>query len=239
MAMNPKLLRPRSASNAAPPQPTDPFFSNVSLLLHFDGAISDASNNSLAVTAEGDAALSTAQSKFGTGSCYFDADGDSLLLADSPLLTSGSGDFTAEAWIRPSSASGVLGIFAKRNSPNDSGLEFAVYSIDGYSHLVVSVDGTTWEYNSGGTQAIPAGEWAHVAFVKSGTTVTVYVNGIQSQSGSISGAIHDGGEPLYIGSGGYPGQFFDGYIDEVRVTQGIARYEAAAFTPPDAPFPDQ
>ena len=237
MPMSPRLLRPLARQAGALPPATDPYFSSVSLLLHFDGSIADASSNNLSITVEGDVAISTAQSKFGSGSCLFDADGDGLLLADSPLLTAGSGDFTAEAWVRPATNSGVLGIFSKRSFTSESGLEFVCYALNGYSYLVVSENGTNWSYNSAGSEAIPADQWTHVAFVKNGTSVAVYVNGALSQSGTLGGNVYDGNESFFIGSGGYDGHLFDGYIDEVRVTK-VARY-TAAFTPPDAPFPNQ
>jgi hypothetical protein len=68
---------------AAPAGPTDPYFSNVSLLLHGDGAngsttIVDSSPSPKTVTAVGNAQISTAQSKFGGSSLAFDGSGDYL-----------------------------------------------------------------------------------------------------------------------------------------------------------------
>ena len=85
----------------------DPYYNNVSLLLHGDGAngsttIVDSSPTPKTVTAFGDAQISTAQSKFGGSSLAFDGSGDYVGIADSADFTFGSGNFTIEFWVYPS-----------------------------------------------------------------------------------------------------------------------------------------
>jgi len=204
----------------------------TSLLLHFDGSLADSSSNSIALTANGGAAVSSAEPKFGSGSAYFDGTNDSLSADDTPLLTAGSGDFTAEAWVYPLNDTGVLGIFGKRSS-GSSHLEWVVYSLNGYSYMVLSSNGSSWGHAGAGTEPITANQWSHVAFVKSGSTCTVYVNGVTSQSATME-AIHDGSGPFVIGDGGDASQGFSGYIDEVRVSKSAVY--TTDFTPPTAPF---
>ena len=91
----------------------DPFFANVSLLLHGDGTngsttIVDSSPSPKTVTAVGDAKISTAQSKFGGASIGFDGSGDSLA-APASISHFGTGDFTIELWIYRNNA-GTSGI---------------------------------------------------------------------------------------------------------------------------------
>jgi hypothetical protein len=85
--------------------PTDPYFSNVSLLLHGDGTngsttIVDSSASPKTLTAFGNAQISTAQSKFGGSSIAFDGTGDYLSISSSNDLTLGTSDFTLETWAR-------------------------------------------------------------------------------------------------------------------------------------------
>ena len=83
----------------------DPYWANVVLLLHMDGTdgsttFTDSSSYARAMTAAGNAQIDTAEFKFGTASGLFDGTGDSVQTpngADFQFL----GDFTVEAWVRP------------------------------------------------------------------------------------------------------------------------------------------
>ena len=75
----------------------------------------------------------------------------------------------------------------------------------------------------------------HVALVKYGSSLKVYLNGSSAISQTVSGALYDNGAPLIIG-GDTNVNFWIGHIDEVIYETG-ARW-TANFTPPDAPFPD-
>ncbi len=85
--------------------PTDPYWNNVSLLLVGNGAngtttnIKDSSKNNVAITIVNDTKISTGQSKYGSGSIYFDGTGDRLLPTASSLFSFGTGDFTVEGWV--------------------------------------------------------------------------------------------------------------------------------------------
>ena len=110
-----------AASAASGGGATDPYFSNVSLLLHGDGTngsttIIDSSPLPKTVTAFGNAQISTAQSKFGGSSIAFDGTGDSLTI---PAITF-AGDFTLEAWLYKTarSASGYSVLFAQSTENN-------------------------------------------------------------------------------------------------------------------------
>lgn len=80
--------------------------------------------------------------------------------------------------------------------------------------------------------------WVHLAAVKSGSTLTLYQNGVNVASATQSGTIVDGGKPLLIGyeTGQGASVYFDGYLEDIRITKGIARY-TANFTPPIQPLP--
>jgi hypothetical protein len=226
--------------------PTDPDFANVSLLLHGDGTngsttIIDSSSNAHSVTAAGDAQISTAQSKFGGASIAFDGSGDYLSAAPDADYAVGTGDFTVEAWIYPTSF------------PNTYHTVAATRGIAGnpnaWSWAVVN-NGTLMIYTSGfayqgtDTGAVALNTWSHVALARSGTDLQAYVDGVANRSTPVTVSNNFTDQNLWIGTtggvatgGGFGGDPFTGYIDDLRITKGVARY-TSNFTPPTAPFPD-
>src|SRR5690606_34123168 len=85
---------------ATGPSSTDPYWSSVSSLLHFNGSNGSTTftdEKGVGWTASGDAEISTAQSKFGGSSLSLDGTGD-WLDASNAGFTFGTGDFTIEAW---------------------------------------------------------------------------------------------------------------------------------------------
>ena len=81
----------------------DPYYNHVALLIHGNGTngstvITDQKGKT--VTANGNAQISTAQSKFGGASAYFDGTGDYLSVASSADFGFGTGDFTIECWVK-------------------------------------------------------------------------------------------------------------------------------------------
>jgi hypothetical protein len=219
---------------------TDPNFSSVSLLLHMDGAngsttFTDSSSNALTVTASGTAQVSTTQSKFGGASASIS--GSSFLsVADNALFEVGSGDFTIEAWVYITSSSGFKSVVSKL-----AGFGPYLMAVNGTSYVYyLSSAGTSWDLASGvsgGTVSLNT--WTHLALVRNGSTVTPYLNGTAGTATTTSSALNDNVYPLVIGAdrfnaAGLMGDYFNGYIDEVRFTKGVAR----TITVPTGPFPD-
>jgi hypothetical protein len=227
------------------PVPIDPFRSNVSLLLHGDGAngsttITDSSPTPKSVTAVGNAQISTAVANpfsSSTGVIRFDGTGDYLAANTNAAFGMETSDFTLEAWIRPDLISGSdRGIIDFRNTLGglvNGGATF----IDSTAKLGF-YDGVT-VYGLTGT-AVSLNTWQHIAFVRLGNTLTVYLNGTQNFTASFnvnlgsSRPLGIGGSNTNLFKGSSP---FSGYMDEVRITKGVARY-TSTFTPPTAPFPD-
>jgi hypothetical protein len=221
----------------------DPYlYTNTVLLLKGDGTngsttILDSSKvagSPKTVTAVGNAQISTAQSKFGGSSIAFDGTGDYLTLDGSAAFLFGTGDFTIEAWFRPSNLTG-LKIIIDARPPGTSGVA---------SHWVIATDGATMNYAVAGSSyaggALSLNTWHFLALsrasgstrafldgVQIGSTITDTTNYLIGASRPIIGA--DGNSPIALN--------FTGYMDDIRITKGIARY-TANFTPPTAPFPD-
>ena len=219
----------------------DPDYNNVSLLLHGNGTngsttITDNSPSPKTVTAVGNAQISTAQSKFGGASILLDGAGDYLQSPTNAEFVLGTGDFTLEAWIYPLGFAGApnfndyAAIFEYRTA-NASQVNVLLTFL-GSSTLVFYVSGAT---RITGT-AIPTGQWTHVALCKSSGTTRMFIGGTQAGS-NYSDANNYVASLFRVGGNVNADAYFNGYIDDLRITKGIARY-TANFTPPAAPFPD-
>jgi hypothetical protein len=218
----------------------DSSYANVSLLLNFNGTngsttFTDSSASPKTVSRFGDTVISTAQSKYGGASAYFDGAGDYLQVANNSAFDFGSGDFTIEAWVYPTTTTGIGSILGYANGSAQN---------TNYAYQLLR-NGAQWQFNifngstSYGTAAgtVTANVWTHVALVRSGANLTAYINGQQITQANVStlAANSPSGAVLQIGQiqGFYP---WTGYIDDVRITKGVARY-TDNFTPPDTQMP--
>jgi YD repeat-containing protein len=227
------------------PESFDPNLASVSLLLHADGANGGTSftDNSLSpktITRGGSAITSATQSRFGGSSLYFDGVRDYISLPADPSFALKSSDFTIEMWI-----------YKLGNNSNTSRLwnpEGDLYAdanlgIDANGKLVSygSSTGTSWNAWAFATGiAIPDGVWKHVALVRAGGTVTLYVDGMGTALTTTLGttSLFDGGYTHVVGGQGTGAdRAFNGYVDDVRITKGVARY-SANFTSPSQAFPN-
>ena len=224
-----------SASSSVTPN-LDPYSSYVVLLLHMDGAngattFTDSSTTPKSISRFGSAQISTAQSKFGGGSLFLN--GSSYLsLPQSFDWNFSNGDFTVECW--------VYLLSQGRPEPEV-----------GFNHFFSVVDQNTFGFKSWrdayylytGTTDVSTeigpvlNSWQHLALSKNGASIKIFINGIQKGSSAVSPSKVFGSNGVaFIGSG-YTGEYFHGYIDELRITKGVARY-TTGFTPSTAPFPN-
>jgi hypothetical protein len=217
----------------------DPYRSNVSLLLHGDGTngsttIIDSSPSPKTVTAVGNAQISTAQSKFGGASIAFDGNGDTLSVQANSAFEFGTGDFTWEAWVYLNTLETVNGLYYY-GSGNNNRLQILVQTNGSFSFYAET--GPFVEAASSAS-AVSATTWTHLAGTRSGNTFRCFVNGVLS--GTDTGAlILPSAQTPVIGNAvtGNAARNLNGYIDDLRITKGVARY-TSNFTPPTAPFPD-
>jgi hypothetical protein len=220
--------------------PTAPLtaITNTQLLLsNTNGAIFDnAMMNDLETV--GNAQISTSVKKYGTGSIYFDGSGDRLYEPSNQNFNFGTGDFTIELWAYPISQGG------HGNSNNDCLIDFRPATGGGaYGTLYIFNSGTGvyWYANTGNRitgGAISNSVWTHIAICRSAGSTRLFLNGVQSGS-TYTDSTNYLVSPIMIGEfndGGGAGNF-NGYIDDLRITKGVARY-TAAFTPPTVAFSD-
>jgi len=212
---------------------------NTSLLLNFTnaGIFDSATKNNL--TTIGDAKVSTAQSKFAPTSVVFDGNSDALTILNSENFNLGSSDFTIEFWMYMTSFSDGKAILSKGwptlNAP------FLIYQ-DTVNNIVAfysSSNGSSWSIADRQTiiSAPQINQWYHVAISRSGNTFRLFSNGQLTTTFTSSSSLFNTTQQITIGSGSNTSaNNFAGYIQDLRITKGVARY-TAAFTPPTAPFP--
>ena len=209
----------------------DVHFPKVRLLLPLDGsngatATSDSSNDNRTITFVSSATIATAQSKFGGSSLYI-PDGSSRITTPGTSSMNAAGDFTMEVWIYNSSSNDYPTLLENGADSNS----LAIYLANTASSQVLRMwnNGSATNFSS----TLPQNEWYHFALVRSGSTVKLYVNGTadsttRSDSNSYafgSATLHIGGHPSLTSYG------FQGYLDDFRLTIGLARY-TSNFTPP-------
>lgn len=228
--------------------PTAPLtaVTNTGLLLNFTnaGVVDSTADNVLETV--GNAQISTSVKKYGTGSLAFDGTGDWLLAPTNVDQSFGTGDFTVEAWVwvdstvnpgRPDNLKTVTVFSTGSTSANDC--SFAIYGNTTTPGIGLELYQASPSLALSVAATVATNSWVHVAWVRSGTTVYGFVGGTRYTLGTTSSAIGSPTSPK-IGSASttnYSNQF-KGYIDDLRVTKGVARY-TANFTPPDTEFPRQ
>lgn len=216
----------------------DANFSSVSMLL-LGETTADSSSNAVTMTATGTAAASATQAKFGTKSLFFEAGSNYLSTPDNAIFQLGSSNWTIECWVYVTSNTGINGFISKRNS---STYDAYCLGTDNSDQFWITITNTAGTWTLGGVvlgTGVTTNTWHHLACVRSGNTITGYVNGVAGTSYSFTGSVYEtGGKSVFIGNsdGGNSGQNFKGYIDDFRFTKGVARY-TANFTPPARQFP--
>jgi hypothetical protein len=216
----------------------DPYWAATVAALPFDGANNSTTFTDLkgkSVTPSGNTKISTTQSKYGGASGYFDGSGEYLSIADSDDWSFGTGDFTVEVWINPSSltGSGIWRVVCGQGTTGQSNCSWLVVlnQNNGGVFFEYSTNGTTSTVASIPSSSLSVGVWYHIAFSRVGSTLYGAINGTVTSLSFTSSALYASADPLFIGCSGGPSNYFHGYIDDLRITKGSARY-TASFTAP-------
>jgi hypothetical protein len=220
--------------------PTAPLtaITNTELLLNFqDAGIYDRTGlNNLDTV--GNAQIDTAVKKYGTGSMEFDGTGDHCLLPASEELAMGTGDFTIEMWVNLSAVGSNDGVFVELRSSGatSNGFVFnarrvtspsAGFKLNFYTDGGSNTASTILAYNT----------WHHVAVTRSSGTIRMFANGVSDITPFTKNNNFSDTPDVTIGQSLlYSPSNITGYVDDLRITKGIARY-TANFTPPEAELP--
>ena len=183
--------------------------------------------------------LSTGSSKFGSSSLLLDGNSDYVSISDSYWNTCiSSGDFTVELWARFDSASldGSTQTTFASNRGDISGSSSNGWVFRKFTDNVISWymrQGSSWiyiNYAQGTRTAVSADTWYHLAVTRSGNTWKLFLNGTAEDTVTDSGTIVSSNENrLFIGH--FDSLYTSGYIDDLRITVGQARY-TSNFTAP-------
>jgi hypothetical protein len=228
---------------------TDPYWANVSMLLHGDGTNAaqnntflDGSTNNFTVTRNGNTTqgsfnpfVSTYPYSVATngGSGYFDGTGDYLTVPSNVALAMGTGDFTIECWVNTPLVNANNDVLIELRSTGATSTGFVVnmnptgvgYQLNFYTDGSFNLGSTVLNYNV----------WNHVAVTRSGTTVRLFSNGVVSATFTKANNFSDTPVPQIGSSPLYSPSSVIGYISNLRVVKGTALY-TTTFTPPTAPL---
>lgn len=220
----------------------DLYYSQVALLLHCNGSdgsttFTDNAPTPKTVTANGNAHIETDQSKWGGASAHFDGSGDFLSVTNHADVQLSTGNWTIELWAYPTVSSGsqqFLGMHVGISS-------YAIWRIwivsDKLAASVYTQSGSNRQITSAGTLSLNT--WVHVAFVRNGNQIELFADGASQGTNTLSGLdlIPDNALNPVFGATPSASSPFTGYMDDIRITKGVARY-TGAFTPPGAEFGD-
>ena len=208
----------------------DLYFPQTKLLLPFDGAngattTSDLSNTSASVTFSSGDEIRTAQSKFGNSSLYV---ADNVTISSSDGFNMGTGEFTIEGWWYFTSFSNGFGLYDQWSGSSSGNSQ--IWHSSGAAGKI------KWYYSGGSiftsNTTMSTGQWYHVAFVRESGTLKMYFNGTVDSSTQSFSSQYGKTDTVYLGDqhagGGGAPQY---YVDDLRVTKGLARY-TGNFTAP-------
>ena len=211
----------------------DPHWESVVLLLHMDGAngsttFPDESPSQHSVTATGNAVISTAQSKFGTASFYVDgAAPNGLEVSEHADFGFGTGAWTVDLWayFEDTDFSWLVDFRGAQNHPA------MVYVSPPDDRLILRDASADYNYQAGA--GVPLNQWTHLAMTYDGTTLRSFIDGVLEEE-TVVGLNFFSTRQCRIGKTWDNAVGFDGYLDEVRITKGVARW-TTSFTPPTEP----
>lgn len=206
----------------------DPYWDNVVLAMPMDGIDGSTSFSDLTgkvITPYGNARLSTAQAKFDGVSAFFDGTGD-FLTVPAGSLAMGTEDFTVECYVRPTSDPDANGNAIVSTGSTTSTRPFGLYQGNTFWSFWFQNTGSVFTEVSVPFTGSQANKWTHLAGIREGDAIYLAVDGVLSAGVSVSG-VAKSTTLLYVGRFGWnPVGDLAGYIDDLRITKGVARYTA-------------
>ena len=225
---------------------TDPQFNLTTLLLHGDGSNAannntflDSSTNAFTLTSTGTPTQGSFSPYSQTGWSNYFGGSEYVICPANVLNTIGTGNCTIEAWIYVTTTGVQQGIVSSHQT---GGMTYLI--LDSTNHIAWAVNisggaGTGYQTTTSST-TINLNTWTHVAVVRNGTELSIWINGNRdSNVGTLSGGTdigsYGGAKPFYIGASPDAGSKFNGYISNVRFVNGTAVY-TSTFTPSTTPL---
>ena len=212
----------------------------IKLLLHANGvdggtSFPDTSCSPHTMTLQGSCTTSTTQVKFGSASLHVPGTAASLYTdngVDNADFGFGTGDFTIEFWLYPenTNARTLVYMLDPAGGFNQS-KAWLYYNNQGIRCFIDNAD----RVNSG-DNTMTFNAWKHIALTRASGVFRVFIDGVKLDEQTYSTDLGATGW-CYLGNTSAFGNGLDGYMDDIRITKGTARY-TANFTPPASEFPD-
>ena len=207
-------------------------------LYHFNSNFDDSSGNNYSLS--GNAVISNTQSKFGGSSALFYVS-DSVSSSVDAIPPFAESDFTVEFWMYYTRGENIF------DAPTENLVGFLPSSLPSERLMIrldSSIGGTLQVEMVGGsttsgfittsiTKTNLRDRWAHIAFVRQGTSFKLYVDGALAGSVTYSASFSI---PATLTIGKLPGggNYYRGHIDELRISASAVY--TTDFTPPSSPF---
>lgn len=247
-------------SSGGPSGPSDPYFDDVVLLMHFNGAqggtvFTDDSKYDHSFTAVGNAVTDTSNPKFGSADLYTGSGSGYASLDAGQSLTPfelGVGDveFTLECWVNIASPSSTQAYISRGGGlpgwNGTNGNQWMLFSENNYLYWQwwssAGVQTIAAPYSSLPGGSFSANTWHHIAAtfeILIGSSVSrLYFDGVHVGQNYGSYLSTTSSDKVRVGASAY-GHFLNGHMDDVRITNGVARYTGTgSFTPPTSEFPN-
>jgi hypothetical protein len=166
----------------------------------------------------------------------FDGTGDYLQIASTPPLFLSTGNFTIEGWLYSTNTSTNQFILLRRASAAARGIAIVINIFASQKLTFVCGDTNTidWEVRLDSTTSLSNNTWYYFAVVRDGNDFELFINGTSEATTNNSLIIADDTSTLFVGANETGASALNGFIDDLRITKGIAR----TITTPTAAFPD-
>lgn len=231
----------------------DVFFGATKLLLHLDGKNSNnkfddssyyyESFRNGEIDLNGNADSDSSEKKFGSGSAKFDGTGDSLTIVvggfsshkNEDFYFFEEEDFTIDFWVRINANPGSpISLVAQKKNAN----QFWSVDLDNSRRIKFWAQNGSILFNILSSNIPSLNDWHHIAAVRKDNELRLFIDGIQSGIANYSSSMPNFiNANVKIGSTGNPTDpSLNGYMDEVRISKGIARFWDNNFTPPSNPY---
>jgi hypothetical protein len=226
-------------SNFTPPREILTAVANTALLTCQNSTIVNNANNAIILNVGNTSLVTT--TNFPVGYCNsFNGSGQYLTAPSNTVFDFGTGDFTIECWVYPTSltpggggasdSSTILSTYPSSGSITAYALSMATNGLLTFTSYLSS----TQQLITASTNALSVNNWYHIAITKSSSTFKIFVNGVLTAfTGSITQPINSGSNAVKIGALAYTTyyNYFTGFISNVRIVKGTALYANTGFIP--------
>lgn len=215
----------------------DPYFSNVILLAHFDGNYKDYSSYDASLSAVVDVSLGSITGQMGTGSLKLDTTSGRVIADNDSRYDLSLGPFTIETMVRFNNRNTNKSLIAFKGTTSNNGWELYVNTANRFQTSIYESSGSRQTMQSSSTYT--SSVMYQVAWTRDSSYIhRLFVNGIlQAKVSNTWSMVYSTGSRLTIGRTEQGSLGLVGYMDEVRITKGVCRYEAD-YTPSTDPFPN-